>query len=121
MFKRYPNAGRLAPSLVVSALLIAPELFANTANCEAIAAETVSELKAGAAGWWSEDGERLAGMAAASACFKTQANLAQSASDTAPGQAALESSQDEATEFMGLEVRPLSGPPSRKPYERTRD
>jgi len=106
MFKRYPNAGRLAPSLVVSALLIAPELFANTANCEAIAAETVSELKAGAAGWWSEDGERLAGMAAASACFKTQANLAQSASDTAPGQAALESSQDEATEFMDWKCVP---------------
>ena len=120
MFKRYPNAGRLAPSLVLSALLIAPELSANTVNCEAIAAETVSELKAGAAGWWSEDGERLAGMAAA-ACFKTQANLAQSVTDTPPGQAAREPSQGEATEFMGLEVRPLSGPPSRKPYERTRD
>jgi len=116
----HPDFPRLAPSLVVSALLITPGLSANTVNCEAIAAETVSELKAGAADWWSEDSARMAGMAAASACFKTQASLAQSTDDTAPEQETSDTEQ-EATEFMGLEVRPLSGPPSRKPYERTRD
>ena len=115
-----PHPYYLALSLAFGSLVIAPAPFANTVNCEAIATETVAELKAGAADWWSEDSARMAGMAAASACFKTQTSLAQSMEVAVPAEQAT-SPEDEATEFMGLEVRPLSGPPSRKPYERSRD
>lgn len=108
----------LAHGLAVCAVLLAPVLSANTVDCEAIAAETVLELEAGAAQWWSEDTARMAGMAAASACFKTQADIRQSNNDEEPEPS---DPDEEAAAFMGLEVRPLSGPPSRKPYERTRD
>ena len=78
------------------------------------------ELKAGAADWWTEDTARMAGMAAASACFKTQARLTHA--PVTPDQSDADFTEDEeSTEFMGLQVKPLSGPPSRKPYERTRD
>ena len=88
--------------------------------CEQIADETVAEMKAGAASWWTEDTARMAGMAAASACFKTRAMVA--TAPAVPQQAEAESGPEaETTDFMGLLVKPLSGPPSRKPYERTRD
>jgi len=88
--------------------------------CERVAQETLMELKAGAADWWTEDTARMAGMAAASACFKTQAMLIRA--PVAPDQSDTDSTEnEESTAFMGLQVRPLSGPPSRKPYERTRD
>ncbi len=88
--------------------------LANDISCEEIAGETVIEMKAGANEWWSEDVARMAGMAAASACFKTRSRLA----TTLKGPA--ESGSDgDATKFMSLQVKPLSGPPSRKPYQRT--
>jgi hypothetical protein len=88
--------------------------------CERVAQETLMELKAGAADWWTEDTARMAGMAAASACFKTQAMLTHA--PVTPDQSDADFTEDEeSTEFMGLQVKPLSGPPSRKPYERTRD
>ena len=80
----------------------------------------VAELKAGAADWWTEDTARMAGMAAASACFKTLAKAEAPSDEVTTGETVADS-DEESTEFMGLEVRPLSGPPSRKPYERTRD
>ena len=36
--------------------------------CERVAQETLMELKAGAADWWTEDTARMAGMAAARTC-----------------------------------------------------
>ncbi len=84
---------------------------ADDISCEQIANETVIEMKAGANDWWSEDVARMAGMAAASACFKTR-----SRPTTAPREPS--ESDGESTGFMGLKVKPLSGPPSRKPYER---
>ncbi len=84
---------------------------ADDISCEQIADETVIEMKAGANDWWSEDVARMAGMAAASACFKTR-----SRPTTAPREPS--ESDGESTDFMGLKVKPLSGPPSRKPYER---
>ena len=85
--------------------------LADDISCEQIADETVIEMKAGANDWWSEDIARMAGMAAASACFKTRSRLT-----TAPREP---SGYDrESADFMGLKVKPLSGPPSRKPYER---
>ena len=88
--------------------------IANDVSCEEIADETVLEMKAGANDWWSEDIARMAGMAAASACFKTRSKLT-----TTPREPPEPKPDGEATGFMGLQVKPLSGPPSRKPYQRT--
>ena len=85
--------------------------LADGISCEEIADETVVEMKAGANDWWSEDIARMAGMAAASACFKTRSRLT-----SAPREPS--ESDGEPADFMGLKVKPLSGPPSRKPYER---
>ena len=88
--------------------------LADDISCEQIADETVTEMKAGANDWWSEDIARMAGMAAASACFKTKSRLTTTTEQ--PSESKLDG---DTTEFMGLKVKPLSGPPSRKPYERT--
>jgi hypothetical protein len=85
---------------------------ANQTNCDEIVSQTVIEMKAGASGWWTEDTARMAAMAAATACFKTKAIEMR----TAPTQ---ETESINSNEFMGLKVRPLTGPPSRKPYQRT--
>ena len=85
---------------------------ANQTNCDEIVSQTVIEMKAGASGWWTEDTARMAAMAAATACFKTKAVEM----TKAPSQ---ETESINSNEFMGLKVRPLTGPPSRKPYQRT--
>ena len=85
---------------------------ANQTNCDEIVSQTVIEMKAGANGWWTEDTARMAAMAAATACFKTKAIEM----TEAPPQ---ENESINSNEFMGLKVRPLTGPPSRKPYQRT--
>ena len=85
---------------------------ANQVNCDEIVSQTVMEMKAGASGWWTEDTARMAAMAAATACFKTKAIEM----TKAPSQ---ENESINSNEFMGLKVRPLTGPPSRKPYQRT--
>ena len=85
---------------------------ANQTNCDEIVSQTVMEMKAGASGWWTEDTARMAAMAAATACFKTKAIEM----TEAPPQ---ENESINSNEFMGLKVRPLTGPPSRKPYQRT--
>jgi hypothetical protein len=98
----------------------AGSIAAADALCELIADETVSEMKAGAASWWTEDTARMAEMAAASACFKTRAMA--TTVHAVPQQEEAESGpKAETTDFMGLQMSPLSGPPSRKPYERKRD
>ena len=85
---------------------------ANQTDCDEIVSQTVIEMKAGASGWWTEDTARMAAMAAATACFKTKAVEM----TKAPSQ---ETESINSNEFMGLKVRPLTGPPSRKPYRRT--
>ena len=85
---------------------------ANQTDCDEIVSQTVIEMKAGASGWWTEDTARMAAMAAATACFKTKAVKM----TKAPAQ---ETERISSNEFMGLKVRPLTGPPSRKPYQRT--
>ena len=85
---------------------------ANQTNCDEIVSQTVMEMKTGASGWWTEDTARMAAMAAATACFKTKAIEI----TKAPSQ---EKESINSNEFMGLKVRPLTGPPSRKPYQRT--
>ena len=103
---------RVVMSLVL-AIASCHSATANNISCEQIADETVVEMKAGANDWWSEDIARMAGMAAASACFKTRSRLA-----TTPREPSESGSDRKSTDFMGLKVKPLSGPPSRKPYER---
>jgi hypothetical protein len=95
------------------AMVSAHFALADDISCEQIADETAIEMKAGANDWWSEDIARMAGMAAASACFKTRSRLT-----TAPREPSRSESDGESADFMGLKVKPLSGPPSRKPYER---
>ena len=85
---------------------------ANQTDCDEIVSQTVIEMKAGAREWWTEDTARMAAMAAATACFKTKAVEMTGA----PPQ---ETESINSNEFMGLKVRPLTGPPSRKPYQRT--
>ena len=85
---------------------------ANQTNCDEIVSQTVMEMKAGASGWWTEDTARMAAMAAATACFKTKAIEMTKATPQ-------ENESINSNEFMGLKVRPLTGPPSRKPYQRT--
>ena len=87
---------------------------ANQTNCDEIVSQTVMEMKAGATGWWTEDTARMAAMAAATSCFKTKAIEI----TKAPSQEK-EKESINSNEFMGLKVRPLTGPPSRKPYQRT--
>ena len=99
---------------VALATAIFDSAIANEISCEQIADETIGEMKAGANDWWSEDIARMAGMAAASACFKTRARLM-----TMPKTPSEPNREGETARFMGLQVKPLSGPPSRKPYERT--
>ena len=85
---------------------------ANQTICDEIVSQTVIEMKAGASGWWTEDTARMAAMAAATACFKTKALEITKAPPH-------ESESVNSNEFMGLKVKPLTGPPSRKPYQRT--
>ena len=85
---------------------------ANQTDCDEIVSQTVIEMKAGASGWWTEDTARMAAMAAATACFKTKAVEMTRVTPRETGGI-------DSNEFMGLKVRPLTGPPSRKPYQRT--
>ena len=85
---------------------------ANQTNCDEIVSQTVMEMKAGASGWWTEDTARMAAMAAATACFKTKAVEMTKGSPQ-------ETESVNSDELMGLKVRPLTGPASRKPYQRT--
>ena len=85
---------------------------ANQTNCDEIVSQTVIEMKVGASGWWTEDTARMAAMAAATACFKTKAVGITKARPQ-------ETESINSNEFMGLKVKPLTGPPSRKPYQRT--
>ena len=85
---------------------------ANQTNCDEIVSQTVIEMKVGASGWWTEDTARMAAMAAATACFKTKAvDITKAAPQV--------TESVKSNEFMGLKVKPLTGPPSRKPYQRT--
>ena len=85
---------------------------ANQVSCDEIVSQTVMEMKAGASGWWTEDTALMAAMAAATACFKTKAIEMTKALPQ-------KNESISSNEFMGLKVKPLTGPPSRKPYQRT--
>ena len=81
-------------------------------------------MRVGAKAWWSDDVEKMAGLAAMSACFKVVS--AQSMSGAGNEQDAMSgvssATQGKAQESVssGLSFRPLSGSASKKPYERAR-
>lgn len=117
-------------------------------DCAAVVADTVAELRAGAGQDWSEHSEAMARAAAGSACVKTQSlrydARGRGVADGAPqwrasgesgalteeavGSSALsepESEPPSTTEDAsaessvgGFTLRPLSGAPSKKPFER---
>ena len=108
---------RLSIALIASALSV--QVSALEIDCASIIDETVSELRIGAASWWSEDVEKMAGMAAMTACFKATAEYSvTSARDS--GEGVSETSSAKAGSSAGLSFRPLSGSASKKPYERAR-
>lgn len=89
--------------------------YAAAIDCDAVIEDTIIEMEAGAGDWWDADTARMARMAAASACFKAKAISTPSDHGSYDSDGDL---TEETTDFMGLQVKPLSGPPSRKPYER---
>lgn len=115
--------------VIAASFLVGAPASANAINCESIVEATVAEVKVGAAGWWTEDTQRMAGMAAMTACFKAAAALAtqaadadapvqdQTANNTATGAPAASGSDNESSGFV---IRPLGGVVSKKPYERAR-
>ena len=106
-------------TLVIALLTFALSNAASAAtiDCDDIVKGTLIEMKAGAGDWWKQDTARMAGMAAASACFKAK-ERAMSGSADHESFGNQKKRTEEKTDFMGLRVKPLSGPPSKKPYER---
>ena len=95
-----------------------------TTDCSVIVSQTVSEMRVGAKAWWSDDVEKMAGMAAMSACFKMVSAQSRSAAGNEDEAVSCASSKTGATAQQspssGLSFRPLSGSASKKPYERAR-
>lgn len=95
-----------------------------TIDCGSIVGQTVSEMRVGAEAWWSDDVEKMAGMAAMTACFKARsAYLVRPDSDPSNDTSDAPSVTDAGTQgntSTSLSFRPLSGSASKKPYERAR-
>lgn len=114
--------------LVLLLLPIAEVVVAQPSPCPRVVADTVAELKAGGSGWWNDELEALVRTAAGSACVKAlsgrygpvQANqLTEEGVNTqSAGEAGSEVPESGAEE--PLEFKPLSGSPTKKPFERRR-
>ena len=95
-----------------------------TTDCSVIVSQTVSEMRVGAKAWWSDDVEKMAGMAAMSACFKVVSaqsmNSAETKDEAVSGAPSTSGAEAQQNASSGLSFRPLSGSASKKPYERAR-
>lgn len=95
-----------------------------TTDCSVIVSQTVTEMRVGAKTWWSDDVEKMAGMAAMSACFKVVSAQSRSSAgteeDAVSGASSTEVAKTPQSTSSGLSFRPLSGSASKKPYERAR-
>jgi hypothetical protein len=103
-------------SMILAVLATFTALPAMAKDCSKIAAATVNEMRAGAAGWNAAD-EEIARRAAAAGCIKAQAESGPA------GQAS--ASEDNAgakpqKTFLGFPMNELSGSPSQKPFRRKR-
>jgi len=97
---------------------------AATTDCSVIVSQTVSEMRVGAKAWWSDDVEKMAGMAAMSACFKVVSrqsiNSGGNRGEAVSGASSTTGAEAQQSASSGLSFRPLSGSASKKPYERAR-
>ena len=97
---------------------------AATTDCSVIVSQTVSEMRVGAKAWWSDDVEKMAGMAAMSACFKVLSSHSMSSvanrGEVVSGASSTTGAEAQQNASSGLSFRPLSGSASKKPYERAR-
>ena len=97
---------------------------AATTDCSVIVSQTVSEMRVGAKAWWSDDVEKMAGMAAMSACFKVVSrqsmNSVGNRGEAVSGASSTTGAEAQQNASSGLSFRPLSGSASKKPYERAR-
>ena len=97
---------------------------AATTDCSVIVSQTVSEMRVGAKAWWSDDVEKMAGMAAMSACFKVMSrqsmNSVGNRGEAVSGASSTTGAEAQQNASSGLSFRPLSGSASKKPYERAR-
>ena len=95
-----------------------------TTDCSVIVSQTLSEMRVGAKAWWSDDVEKMAGMAAMSACFKVVSrqsmNSAGNDGKAVKGGSSVAGARTQQSTSSGLSFRPLSGSASKKPYERAR-
>jgi len=124
------NFSRLLATLtfLLTSVEVSAEMKASsnteTIDCGSVVSQTVTEMRVGAEAWWSDDVEKMVGMAAMSACFKVLSAHATNASNDAEGTASKASAKGDATAqsdaSSSLSFRPLSGSASKKPYERAR-
>ena len=133
---------RLSPVLCLPALLLLSPVPALADTCDAVVADTVAEIRAGAGDTWNDAIERAVRAAAGSACVKASsgryASTRTPAEDrdadgavvqTAPVEADPPAEEagdadgpaDDGFDVGGLTIRGMSGSPGRKPYERQRD
>ena len=95
-----------------------------TTDCSVIVSQTVSEMRVGANAWWSDDVEKMAAMAAMSACFKVisaqSMNSAENKDEAVSAASSTTGPTTQQSTSSGLSFRPLSGSASKKPYERSR-
>ena len=96
-------------------------------QCDQVVEATMAELRLGAE-TWSDQQEAWARTAAASSCLKASSGLygaADTGSDQLTDKAVDSTAEDDDGIFSifsdtGITVEPMSGAPSKKPYERTR-
>ena len=96
-------------------------------QCDQVVEATMAELRLGTE-IWSEQQEAWARTAAASSCLKASSGLygaADTGSDQLTDKAGESTSEEDDGVFSifsdtGITVEPMSGAPSKKPYERVR-
>ncbi len=126
--------------VVLPGLLLVMGLGAASAkaetDCAAVVAATVAEIAVGAGDRWSPPVERLVRAAAGSACVKAMSGRytdktltsGESSFDAGPHTTTIDGADEVAEDSSaagddastGLIFKPLSGSPTRKPYERQR-
>lgn len=110
---------------LVLGLLLLPNaaVFAQPSPCAGVVEDTVAELKAGAAGWWSAEAEALVRTSAGSACVKALSSRYGVGGSNDVNAEALEpdtAATAAKTDEEPLDFKPLSGSPAKKPFERRR-